>query len=94
MPSSVPKLLSSLSIVCGVVGLLLMLVFLWVTPGSSVFYIGLGVGLLGIVLAVVALAKRQSKVLAMIGMVLSSVTVLAAVGLILFALIFIGAIEI
>lgn len=94
MPSSAPKLLSSLSLVCGAVGILLLLVFFLTLAGSGVLYTGLVAGVVGIVLGAVALAKRQARGLAVTGIVLSSVTVLAAIGIVIFALVFVGAISV
>ena len=93
MSSSAPKLLSSLSLVCGAVGILLLLVFFFTFAESGVLYTGLGAGVVGIILGAVALAKRQAKGLAVTGVVLSSVTLLAVIGTVIVSLVLVGAIS-
>lgn len=92
MSSSTQKLLSWLSLVSSLIGILLMVLFFLTAAGSGVLYTGLVAGIVGIVLGAVALVKRQAKGLAVSGIVLGSVTVIATIGIVIFALVFIGAI--
>lgn len=90
-PSS-SKLFAVLSLACGVIGITLFIVFLFSMIGAVLAWSALAVGLLGLILGIVALAKGQPKALALTGLVLSSLTTLLVIALVIFALIFVGAI--
>lgn len=88
-PASKGLALSSL--LFGVVSLALLLVFLFSTPGNGVLIAAVALGIVGLVLGIAALRKRQSKVLSVTGLVLGALSVLCALALVVFALIFVGA---
>lgn len=81
------------SLIAGLVSVVLLFVFfsMGIEP---IFWVAMVVALLGVILGIVALKKRQSKGMAITGLVISIAAILLSAGLYVFALIFIGAIPI
>ena len=74
------------ALITGLLGLLAVLVFFMTDLGGSLL-----LGIVGFVLGIVALKKRQSKGMAVTGLVTGLISALLALAIFVFALIFIGA---
>ena len=90
-PTTASKLPASLSLIAGLLSLVLLLVFLFSTAGNGALIASSVLGVIGLVLAIAALRKRQSKAVAVTGLALSAAALLTAAAILVFALIFIGA---
>ena len=75
----------------GLLGLLLTIIFLISDAGPVMLWGGFILGIVGLVLGIVALKKKQSKGMALTGLIAGIVAMLVAIALILFTLLFIGA---
>lgn len=69
----------------------LLIVFVAVDAGATPLWISLFLGLIGLILAIIALVKKQSKGMAITALIISILSFIVAIGLFIFALIFVGA---
>lgn len=90
-PSSSSNALALASLIVSIVGAVLILIFFLTVAGAPILWSGAVLGLVAVILAVVALNKRQPKGMALTGFIIGALCVLIAVGLFVFALIFVGA---
>lgn len=80
------------ALILGLAGLVALIVFLVMPYGlPELIWVSVALGVIAIIIAIVALVKRQSKAMAIIGLIAGVISVLAGVGLFLFALMFLGA---
>ena len=68
-----------------------MIVFFAADFGGSPAFVALALGVVGFILGIVALKKRQSKGMAITGLILGLIVALVTLALTVFALLFLGA---
>lgn len=80
------------SLITGLLGLVIVVMFfMFVDFGGGVLFVGAALGLVGFILGIVALKKRQSKGMAITGLVTGLIALLLSLAIFVFALLFIGA---
>lgn len=89
-PVAESKRLAIAALMTGLGGLVFVSVFVLADVAPFVLYVGLLLGVVGVILGVLALRKQQSKGMALAGLVTGSISVLIAIGLVVFALVFLG----
>lgn len=85
------KMMAVAALVSGIASLLILVIYLLSPTGAVLLYIGLALGVFGVILGSVSLKRKQSKGFALTGLITGAVGVLLALGIIIFALIFVGA---
>lgn len=80
------------SLIAGLIGIVLMAIYMLTPAGSFLLYGGMFFGLVGVVLGIVALTKRQAKGIAITGIITGAFAFLFGLAVVLFALAFVGAI--
>lgn len=78
------------SLLTGLAGVVLVLVFFVTMAGPVVAYLGLAVGVVGVLLGIVALRKKQSRGMAVTGIIAGALSALVVIALFTFALVFLG----
>src|SRR5690606_38365607 len=89
-PASSANGLALSSLITGLLGLLAVLVFFFSDLGAEMLIGGSVLGLIGFVLGIVALKKRQPKGMAVTGLIAGLLAVLLSLAIFVFALIFLG----
>ena len=79
------------ALVTGLIGIVLMAIYMVTPVGPFVLYRGMLFGLVGLILGIVALTKRQPKGMAVTGLITGAVAFFFGFAVVLFALLFIGA---
>lgn len=80
------------SLITGLLGLVIVVMFfMFVDFGGGILFVGAALGLVGFILGIVALKKRQSKGMAITGLVTGLIALLLSLAIFVFALLFIGA---
>lgn len=91
-PQQVPaKGLALSALILGLGALLSIVLFMFTETGPAFLSIASILGLVGLILGIVALKKRQPKAMAITGIVTGTIALLLSLGIIVFALLFIGA---
>lgn len=85
------KMMAVAALVSGIASLLILVIYLLSPTGAVLLYIGLALGVFGVIRGSVSLKRKQSKGFALTGLITGAVGVLLALGIIIFALIFVGA---
>lgn len=88
LPTGAPRS----ALIAGLISVALFLAFLFTSAGETMLYLAMAAGIVGIVLGIIAIRKRDFVGVAVTGLVLGAVVCIAAAGLIVFALAFVGAI--
>lgn len=81
------------ALVTGLIGIVLIAIYMLTPVGPFVLYSGMLFGLVGLILGIVALSKRQPKGMAVTGLITGAVAFLFGLAVVLFALLFVGAVS-
>ena len=90
-PATAGRGLALTALITGVLGLLLLAVFMFTGAGVEALFGALILGLLGLIFGIIGLKKRQSKGMSITGLITGILAMLGSLGWFVFALVFIGA---
>ena len=86
-----PRWVAIASLVAGLAGLLLMVVFFATAAGATILTIGVVCGAVGVILGIIALRARRPNGAAIVGIVTGAIGFLLGLAIFIFALMFVGA---